>query len=98
MDRLAVPPQIREFRRRLVVQIRLGGDYHRWGAFCALLVNRYLRRLTEEGRIHPFWARCVFYNSRRIADATSDDSDFDSDPEFTEYLAGRSSSSRRGPY
>ena len=98
MDRVPVLEAIQEIRRRLVVRERLGGVFHRWGAFCALLVNRYLRRLTEEGRIHPFWARCVFYNSRAIADARADDSDFDSDPELTEYLANGPSSSRSGPY
>ena len=84
---------VRELRRQLAVRDHLGGQFHRWGAFCALLVNKFLRRLAEAGRIQPFWARCVFYNSRAIADEDPDDSDFDSDPEFTAY-----ENSRTAPY
>ena len=68
---------------------QLGGVYHRWGSFTALLVHNVLRSLAAAGRIQPFWVRNVFYNSRAIADTNPDDSDFDSDPEFTEYLNGR---------
>ena len=91
MDRVGVPQAVQELRRQLVVRDRLGGVFHRWGSFCALLVFRYLRRLAAANLPQPFWARCVFHNARAIADANADDSDFDSDPKLSEYLANRAS-------
>ena len=90
MDSGGPPPAaVQELRRQLVIRDRLGGQYHRWGAFTALLVNQFLRRCTAAGRVQPFWARVVFWNSRAIADTDPYDSDFDSDPELTEHLEAR---------
>ena len=80
---------VKALRLHLSIRDQLGGSFHRWGAFTSLLVDRFARRLREEGRILPLWARNVIDRARAIADTNPDDSDFDSDIEFTAHLNSR---------